>query len=50
MNFKLNTEARKVVELLEKSRALRHLAWGLLIAICLAPVAWRLPEIIAAFK
>jgi len=48
MNFNLNVEARKVAELLDRSRALRRLAWGVVVVLPVTAVAWKAAEIVRA--
>jgi len=48
MNFNVNKEARKVAELLEKSPALRRLAWGAVLSVPATAVVWKLADIITA--
>ncbi|MDN7790442.1 hypothetical protein QZM66_23030 [Burkholderia contaminans] len=48
MNFNLNVEARKVAELLDRSRALRRLAWGVVVVLPVTAVVWKAAEIVRA--
>ena len=43
-------EARKVAELLEKSKTLRRLAWGLVLMIPTTALIWKLADILTALK
>jgi hypothetical protein len=48
MDFKLNVEAGKVAELLERSRALRLLAWGLVLSTPATALIWKVADIVRA--
>ena len=48
MDFNVNEEARKVAELLEKSKALRGLAWGVVMLTPATALIWKLADILAA--
>ncbi|HHK5576996.1 TPA: hypothetical protein ACQUH6_001805 [Neisseria polysaccharea] len=50
MDFNVNTEARKVAELLEKSKVMRRLAWGLILMIPTTALIWKLADILTALK
>jgi hypothetical protein len=48
VNLNLNAEARKVAELLERSRALRRLAWGVVLVTPVTALFWQAPELVRA--
>mgnify|MGYP007102180998 CR=1 FL=1 len=50
MDFNVNTGARKVAELLEKSKTLRRLAWGLILMTPTTALIWKLADILTALK
>lgn len=47
MNFNVNEEVRKVIELIDRSPRLRRLAWFLAVALSLYPVSALLRAIAA---
>lgn len=50
MDFNVNEEARKVAELLEKSKSLRRLAWGVVVLTPVTALIWKLADILAAIS
>ena len=50
MDFNVNAEARKVAELLEKSKVMRRLAWGLMLMTPATALIWKLADILTALK
>ena len=50
MKFSIGAEVLKMAELLDKSPALRHIVWGMIVVVPITAAIWKLADILYAMQ